>query len=496
MQHKFTLRVKALIYLVLPTIIGIVSMVLVAGYYETTEHKERLAGELAVQLSTTKDVISELAVLGDYETLRQTLRGIVAHPDTKSIKFIASQGSEVLEESGRSVPIFPVYFGLLFGGEKNIKGRQDIEVGGVKYGTIEIEMDFVSFANAVWKKLSHMVLMLCVVLLLGALLLFRLFGKELLPSLKAIEDCSKQIGSGAKGVQIDKEVSPEIQKVLQSFNEMAAAVENQKEFLKAQNLLLETKVQEETRKRVEQERLLMQQSRLAALGEMIGNIAHQWRQPLNALAIGVQDLKMAGDFRELNQEYLLNFTNNSMRTIKEMSKMIDDFRTFFAPNKAKEDFRLRDVCDEAIRLLKYDTDVADIGLTVSETEAGIVCYGYKRELTYALLNIVSNAKEALSNNSVDDPRIDIEISVSDDFAVISIADNAGGVSEEILEKIFDPYFTTKHQSQGTGLGLYIAKMTVEQHMNGRLAVFNTGSGVCFQISIPQHGTNIDQNGAL
>lgn len=252
---------------------------------------------------------------------------------------------------------------------------------------------------------------------------------------------------------------------------------------------LQTMVAEETDRRLEKERMLAQQSKLAMMGEMIGNIAHQWRQPLNALAIKVQDVPIALEVGDLDEKYALDFKNGSMALINYMSGTIDDFRSFFKPDKQKIRFALKNTVEKACVLIKDSLHFSFIELEVLPIDESVYAYGYPNEFSQVLLNILSNAKDALKANTTmgSDKRITVSFALSDGFARLSVSDNAGGIDEAIMDKVFDPYFTTKHQGQGTGLGLYMSKMIVEQNMGGTLTVENRGDGACFTVSLPTSG---------
>ncbi|HOI83169.1 MAG TPA: HAMP domain-containing sensor histidine kinase, partial [Campylobacterales bacterium] len=223
-------------------------------------------------------------------------------------------------------------------------------------------------------------------------------------------------------------------------------------------------------------------SRLASMGEMISNIAHQWRQPLNALAMRVQDVPLAVQFDEMNLDYATNFKTESMELIRYMSQTIDDFRNFFKPDKEKKEFDLRDSIKKANAIVKdaMKSSYIDILLELPEEELNI--FGYPSEFSQVLINILNNAKDALNEHKKDgDKHIKITAHKSGDNIVVSVADNAGGVPDAIIDKIFDPYFSTKSASQGTGLGLYMSKMIIEQNMGGKLGVRNTEDGACFEM---------------
>jgi C4-dicarboxylate-specific signal transduction histidine kinase len=234
----------------------------------------------------------------------------------------------------------------------------------------------------------------------------------------------------------------------------------------------------------EKEVLLLQQSRLAALGEMIGNIAHQWRQPLNLLGLLIQELPityMKGDF---SREYLEEAVKKMLATIRHMSRTIDDFRNFSTPDKERVDFRVLEVIEKTLSLL--DGSLRANGITAAVvTTADPAVNGYPNEFAQALLNIVINARDALVARGRSMPSISVTVGAEKGRCQVTVADNAGGVPESILDKIFDPYFTTKGPDKGTGIGLYMAKTIIEKHMGGTLSVRNSSEGAEFLIELPK-----------
>jgi PAS domain S-box-containing protein len=285
---------------------------------------------------------------------------------------------------------------------------------------------------------------------------------------------------------------------------LTEALKNKEEELSLLNSMLEKRIQEQTRKlrmlnqnlekRItkeaeknrEKDRLMFQQARLAAMGETIGNIAHQWRQPLSELGIVIFTMKKCsakGDKKEIQKQY-----DHAKKVIARMSKTIEDFRNFFNPVKDKNNFFVKDVIDEVLSILEGSLSKAAINVNIKIDE-DITAYGYKNELSQAILNIVINAKDALSHKPADEREIKINSKYEDGFVLISIADNAGGIDNEVMDKIFEPYFTTKHASSGTGLGLYIVKMIIENSMNGAMCVKNQDGGANFIIKIPIQGSN-------
>jgi len=246
-----------------------------------------------------------------------------------------------------------------------------------------------------------------------------------------------------------------------------------------------TKLELERRKNIQQERIFQQQAKMASMGEMIGNIAHQWRQPLNALSSLTVLLGIKHRTKGISDDDILHFKVKSNYIIQNMSKTIDDFKNFFSPNKSKERFMIRDTIDEIKIFIENSYLEYQIEL-VNRIDKNIEIVGYKNELEQVFLNILNNSKDAFQglNGKVKDPRVTIDVFEFEDMIRIEILDNAGGVDPKIIDRVFEPYFSTKFESNGTGIGLYMSKMIIEESMCGRLVLENRDRGVVVIIQLP------------
>ncbi|WP_298753447.1 response regulator [uncultured Arcobacter sp.] len=245
----------------------------------------------------------------------------------------------------------------------------------------------------------------------------------------------------------------------------------------------------------EKEQMLIQSSKLAAMGEMIGNIAHQWRQPLSMISTIATSYELK---KELGEEINLNNFINDMDTINKnaqyLSHTIDDFRSFFTPTFINKKYSLKEYIDKCIDLVTASFDSNTIRL-IKEIDEKINSYGDPKQLLQALINILNNAKDAFKNINDSRDRLVFIISVKEiekDSIIIEIKDNAGGIPEEILPRIFEPYFTTKDEGRGTGLGLYITHTIITKHLKGKIKVENESFeyegtkyvGAKFSITLP------------
>ncbi|MBF0518940.1 MAG: HAMP domain-containing protein [Nitrospirae bacterium] len=249
------------------------------------------------------------------------------------------------------------------------------------------------------------------------------------------------------------------------------------------NRTLEERVIEEAAKRTEQEKMLIQQSRLAAMGEMIGNIAHQWRQPINVISLILYKLSRAYSDNALTQEMMSTSVTKAQKLIVGMSTTIDDFRNFFKPDKVRENFYLAASVQNTLSLFDASFKNSDISVNLDVKDNGLV-NGYPNEFSQALLNLFSNAKDVIIEKSIHPGLVSIQVGVNDSKAFLKFSDNGGGIPENIIDRIFEPYFTTKEQGKGTGVGLYMSKMIIENNMNGKLTVHNVDYGAEFLIELP------------
>ncbi len=254
--------------------------------------------------------------------------------------------------------------------------------------------------------------------------------------------------------------------------------------LKEFNEHLQHNIQKQLKEIREKDGMLLEQARLASMGEMIGNIAHQWRQPLNALGLLLQKLILFQDRGLLDKEKLQTNIDKAMVLIHQMSSTIDDFKNLFKEDRKPDSFKLMDTLNSCHELVITVLEDKNIGLHI-EQEDEIIVNGFSNELSQVLLNIINNAKDALVQNSVENALVTVSSEHNKQDIVISICDNAGGIPQKIINKIFEPYFSTKEEGKGTGIGLFMSKRIIEEKMHGRLEVVNIKDGAKFSIILPQ-----------
>lgn len=232
-----------------------------------------------------------------------------------------------------------------------------------------------------------------------------------------------------------------------------------------------------------QKQLLIQQEKMAMMGEMIGAITHQWNQPLNALSLLISGLSELIEETKLNPESLTEIKQIGMSKIRFMSETIDSFRTFFQPDRTVRSFSIIQSIQEVSNHLLPQLKQHNIHLIIDQDSTKIV--GYPNEFKQVILNLLSNAHDVLCDKKIQNPWIKCTIKEDENTYKISICDNGGGIDSHAISKIFLPYFSTKEQDKGRGIGLYLSKLIIEEHFNGSISVHNEKEGACFTLTLPK-----------
>ncbi|HEX9078059.1 MAG TPA: cache domain-containing protein [Desulfuromonadaceae bacterium] len=253
--------------------------------------------------------------------------------------------------------------------------------------------------------------------------------------------------------------------------------------LEALNALLEERIAATVGEIRQKDQMLIQQSRLASMGEMINNIAHQWRQPLNNVGLIVQNLSYSFASGQLTPEEMEEQVESAMDTIKFMSRTIDDFRNFFRQDKEKRYFPLNETLNSTLEFVSPGLKNNNITVDLDMRD-DVVAFGYRNEYSQVLVNILNNARDVLIERNIADPCIRIRAFSEAGQVVVTIWDNGGGISDDVLPRIYDPYFSTKESGKGTGIGLYMSKAIIEQNMGGKLTARTVGGGAEFRIELP------------
>ncbi|RBQ30373.1 histidine kinase [Arcobacter sp. FW59] len=276
------------------------------------------------------------------------------------------------------------------------------------------------------------------------------------------------------------------------YNSQEKIVEEKTKELKELNSNLEQKIKLEVAKNRKKDIIMFQQARFASLGEMLNNIAHQWRQPLGSISMIIQSFQTKMSLNKLSAQFIDEKTKDALLLAQNMSNTLDDFKNFFSPTKEEKEFYIKDCLEHSIELSKYflTKESIKVELKVKKDEK---IKSYYNELSHIFLNIISNSKDALvSNVDKNDRIIKIVVNSLKGHIFVNISDNGGGIDPNILPKIFEPYYTTKYKSAGTGIGLYMSKQIIERHLNGQISCKNiknkiedkSFNGTSFIIKIP------------
>ena len=239
--------------------------------------------------------------------------------------------------------------------------------------------------------------------------------------------------------------------------------------LKELNISLQKTIEYEIMKNDEKNRILFQQNKMAAMGEMIGNIAHQWRQPLSVITVLASSLKVKKELDILEEKDYLESYNLILETANYLSNTIDDFQYYFSPNKNKNSFNTKNLIDKSLKLSSMEFKEHNINVikNIEEFEA----LNFENELLQVVINILNNAKDELIKKDAK-RYIFIDLFKEDKNIIIKIKDNAGGIDKNVIDRVFEPYFTTKHKSKGTGIGLYMCQEIIVKHIEGTIQVSN------------------------
>ena len=347
------------------------------------------------------------------------------------------------------------------------------ELYSKSYGALYLEFDMSMEHAKQLKNIYKYSIVNALVILFMVSFLALLLYLLILRRLNNLHEMTKKISDGNYDARVETSFNDELGEVNKAFNEMAEKIsKNQKE--------LEFKVAQVMQKNEEHNHLMMQQHRLIAMGEMINNIAHQWRQPLNVLGLILQKFEIFYNRGTLDEAKIHNNVEKGMLQVEKMSSTIDDFRNFFKQDKEKHQFYLKELIQEVLLFMQSTIEEHRIEIT-HNIEPSVEMSGYKNELIQVIVNLINNAKDALVEKLEEGRVICINCIVKDETMIMEIKDNAGGIPNDIIDKIFEPYFTTKSDGNGTGIGLYMSKMIIEENMNGKLKVANGKDGAVFSI---------------
>ena len=281
----------------------------------------------------------------------------------------------------------------------------------------------------------------------------------------------------------------ELERKKRELEKKTEELEKKTHELEELNETLEEKIRVKTEENRQQEKMLFQQARYAQMGEVISMIAHQWRQPLNAIAAVNATVKLKNDVSVCEKAFIREKTQLISEHVQHLSSTIDDFRSFFKLDKQKEVQTTEQIIQDTLRLAGSALESRQISVSV-DTVCECTIETYPNEVVHVLLNLIKNAEDAIIIREIDAPMIAVRSMQEGEYAVIEVEDNAGGIESDIMGKIFDPYFTTKENSGGTGLGLYMSKTIIEDHCNGKIEVKNGSMGAIFRLCFPLYQSTL------
>lgn len=385
--------------------------------------------------------------------------------------------------------------------EKNYYFVYPLNFGGLEWGWAHLGFSLNTLNDAYSAMYYKIAIIFTSVFICIGFLIYFAVGYMVRPLL-LLNHATKKITQGNLNIKLASNRRDEIGELTYNFNLMVHSLAEAQEKLINSNAILEEKVMARTQeleeinqtldirvhlemaKMREQKQILIHQSRFAAMGEMIANIAHQWRQPLNALSLLLQNITIAYERGQLDEELIRRVNDKGLLLTSTMSATIDDFRNFFKPNRDKELFQVSVQIDKVWVMLQA-TLRANLIEVHTHIHNDFQIYGFPNEFSQVLLNIINNAKDALVEKKIEKPTIQIETYCKESMVYLTIADNAGGIDEAIMGKIFDPYFTTKEEGKGMGIGLYMSKVIIETNMDGKLSVLNDAKGAVFIVSFKE-----------
>ncbi|MBS4097422.1 MAG: HAMP domain-containing protein [Sulfuricella sp.] len=482
--------------------VAVVIISIALGISVWSSYRSRAVTSLSIHAGVIADNAAPALLFSDEQAANEVLGRLRTEPTVVYASLRDGSGGQVAAfeapKRHKTPPHLPSPDDPLFFEDQLVYAKNVVHERKV-IGTLYLQSDLRDIQWELLRQLSIIASAMAVSLSL-ALFLFARFQKAISTPISDLAEAIRRVTEERDySVRVTARSTNEFGTLASGFNTMLTAIRDREAALaihqagleetvrqrtaelKTLNETLEQRVQEELAKNREKDHLMIRQSRLAAIGEMIGNIAHQWRQPINALTLLLANIKDAYDFNELDEAYLYRSVETGQTIIQRMSTTIDDFRNFFRPNKEKAHFSVNEALEDALRIMEAAFRSNDIKV-VLEGEPGVTAYGFRNEYSQVLLNLLTNAKEAIQSRKMMPGTVRIAVHMRAGQSEVSVEDNAGGIPPDILPKIFDPYFTTKEK--GTGIGLYMSKMIIENSMDGVIEVGNSPTGARFSIVTP------------
>ncbi|HEX8962242.1 MAG TPA: HAMP domain-containing sensor histidine kinase [Rhodocyclaceae bacterium] len=410
--------------------------------------------------------------LGDlHDTLDQVRQG---NPEWRAVEVLDDTGRRLYPLAGTPLPQ---------AGSDDVQHEFPMGVGNNTVATLRVLISRAPLLAEIRGAQARLIVALAVTTLLALALVAVMLEVTVRRPVARVAEASHALAAGEFDAPLPHASGDEIGDLVESFAHMRDEVRDAQQGLRQLAATLEERVREEVAHNREKDHLLIQQSRLASMGEMVHNIAHQWRQPLNALGLLIHNIRDDYEYGALTPESLQQAAGDAQRLLERMSHTIDDFRDFFRPDREMADFDVGNAVRDALfiteaSLRNYNIEVA------AEIPDGVIAEGYPSQFSQAVLNLLVNAKEALQQRG-SGGRIAVRLAAAEGRAGVTVDDDAGGIAADVLPRIFEPYFTTKEE--GSGIGLYMAKMIIEKNMHGTIEASNRNGGARFVISIPLRG---------
>ncbi len=407
--------------------------------------------------------------LGDlYDTLDQVRQG---NPEWRAVEILDNRGHRLYPLTGTALPQPDADDAL---------HEHALRVNGAAVATMRVLISRAPLLAEIRAAQSRLIVALAITTLLALALVAIVLEVTVRRPVARLAAASHALAAGEFEAPLPRASGDEIGELVTSFSHMRDEVREAQDGLRHLAATLEQRVREEVAHNREKDHLLIQQSRLASMGEMVHNIAHQWRQPLNALGLLLHNIRDDYEYGTLTAESLRQATADAQRLLERMSHTIDDFRDFFRPDREMADFDVGAAVRDALFITEASLQHYNLAVD-AEVPCGVVAEGYPSQFSQAVLNVLINAKEALQQRD-SGGHISVRLAEADGRAWVTVDDDAGGIPPEVLPRVFEPYFTTK--DEGSGIGLYMAKMIIEKNMRGSIEASNTGAGARFLISVP------------
>jgi two-component system, NtrC family, sensor kinase len=489
--------------IVLPSSAVIVSFLLIFalfGYNQYFNAKADMRHDSKVVIKELSASVDKYLLLQDYAEIESIMRRFSLIETVKSISLVNSEYRALIEISkdenkdllvvlnpNKKYEIINSHNSLFVNEDPRLYAIYDVVGGETKPSWIRVEIDKEFAYSKIMDFLLYGSFIALFFMILLSIVIFQIIRKPL-EDIKLLTIFSSNLDKNIGKVIVSKSEISEIRSLTNSLNQLSKkllknqnVMNHQHRELKEFNEELTSRVEEEVGKNREKDIMILNSARLVALAEMIGNIAHQWRQPLNAIGVMIQSIQVSYELEDLQQEEFDEFVKDSMAQVNYLSKTIDDFRDMTKDDVIDEEFDVSELISKTFALMEPSLKHSSIAARLDLEKNITATHSNASALSQAFINIFNNAKDVLKNQNKNDKLITIRLKRNKNKAQIAICDNGGGVPEDIIEKIFDPYFTTKHQSNGTGLGLYISKNIVNNDLGGALYAKNADNGACFTI---------------